>query len=168
MKVFVNLCLIAICATSLIIAGCSATASLNKIQTSNNYTNKLPLKAAVYIPSELSNREVITSPSTATCSVWKAKVNSGNGYYTAIESGLSAAIQVVNVVNTAPSPELAKTGGYDLLVTVNLANENSSVAVNPSVFSSTINSQFQVSFSLIFSDRNGQSLYSLHCQRIWF
>ena len=72
---------------------------------------------------------------------------------------LSAAIQVVNVVNTAPSPELAKTGGYDLLVTVNLANENSSVAVNPSVFSSTINSQFQVSFSLIFSDRNGQSLY---------
>ena len=97
MKVFVNLCLIAICATSLIIAGCSATASLNKIQTSNNYTNKLPLKAAVYIPSELSNREVITSPSTATCSMWKAKVNSGNGYYTAIESGLSAAIQVVDV-----------------------------------------------------------------------
>ena len=145
---------------SLILAGCSSTAALSMIQTSNTYANKLPLKAAVYIPPELSNREVLTSPTTFVCSAWKAKVNSGNGYYTAIESGLSAALQTVDVIKTAPTPELAKTGGYNLLVSVALSNENSSVTVNEGFLTNTINSQFQVSFTLTFSDSLGRSLYS--------
>jgi len=95
-----------------------------------------------------------------TCSAWKAKINSGNGYYTALESGLSAALQAVDVVKTAPSPELAKTGGYDLLINVNLSNENSAVTVNEGFLTNTINSQFQVSLSLSFADKDGHSLYS--------
>jgi hypothetical protein len=152
--------LIAILIISVTVTGCSSTASLSKIQTSNTYANKLPLKAAVYIPSELSNREIVTSPTTMTCSAWKAKINSGNGYYTALESGLSAALQAVDVVKTAPSPELAKTGGYDLLINVNLSNENSAVTVNEGFLTNTINSQFQVSLSLSFADKDGHSLYS--------
>ena len=145
---------------SALIIGCSSTATLGKTQTSNTYVNKLPLKAAVYIPPDLSNREIVSSPTTMTCSAWKAKINSGNGYYTAIQSGLAAALKEVNVINTVPSPESAKGEGYDLLITVNLSNENSAVTVNEGFLSNTINSQFQVSFSLTFTDRDGQSLYS--------
>lgn len=143
-----------------VLSGCSSSATLSKIQTSNTYTNRLPLKAAVHVPPDLSNREIEISPSTWTCSAWKAKINSGNGYRTAIESGLSAALQTVDALNTAPSPEIARDHGYDLLVTVNLSNENSAVTVSEGFFSSTINSQFQVSFSLSFADRDGQSLFS--------
>ncbi len=147
-------------AFAVITTGCSSTATLSKTQTSNTYTNKLALKTAVYLPPELSNREIVVSPSTQTCSMWKAKINSGNGYYTAIESGLSAALQSVDVVKVVPTPEMATTGNYDLLVTVNLSNENSSVTANEGFLTNTINSQFQVSFSLSFADKAGQSLYS--------
>lgn len=152
--------IIAAITISVIMTGCSSTATLNTIQTSNTYTNKLPLKVAIYVPSDMTNREVVVSPSTLTCSAWKAKINSGNGYLTAIVSGLSAAIETLVPVTTVPSPEMAKANGYDLLVTVNLSNENSSVTVNEGFFTNTISSQFQVSFTLSFADRNGQSLYS--------
>lgn len=145
---------------SFAISSCSSTATLSRTQTSNTYANKLALKAAVYIPPDLANREIVVSPSTQVCGLWKANVNSGNGYSSAIESGLSAALQAVDVVKVVPSPELAAPGTYDLLITVNLANENSSVTATESFFSTTINSQFQVSFSLSFADSTGQSLYS--------
>lgn len=145
---------------SMMVMGCSSTAELSTIQTSNTYANKLPLKAAVYIPSELTNREVLTSPTTFTCNAWKAKVNSGNGYYTAIQSGLSSALQTVDIINTTPTPQLAETGGYDLLISVALSNENSTVTVTEGFLTSTINSQFQVSFTLTFADSQGRSLYS--------
>ena len=147
-------------AFAVIITGCTSSATLSKTQTSNTYTNKLALKAAVYLPPEFSDREIVVSPSTQTCGMWKAKINSGNGYYTAIESGLSAALQSVDVVKIVPNPEMAATGKYDLLVTVNLANENATVAANEGFFSNTLNSQFQVSFNLTFADKGGQSLYS--------
>jgi hypothetical protein len=147
-------------AASTLVVGCSSTATLSTIQTSNTYTNKLPLKAAVYVPPDLSNREIVISPSTTVCGAWKAKISSGNGYQTAIESGLSAALQTLDAVKTFPSPEIGKSMGYDLLITVNLSNENSSVTASEGFLTNTINSQFQVSFSLTFADRNGQSLYS--------
>jgi len=149
-----------IAACTLWLAGCASTATLDQTQTSNTYTNKLRLKTAVYIPSALSNREIQVSPSTNNCSMWHAKINSGNGYRSAIESGLSSAVISTDVVDFVPSPELAKSGNYDLLVTVSLSNENASVSVNNGFLSNTINSQFQVSFSLTFADRNGQSLYA--------
>jgi hypothetical protein len=149
-----------IVASACIITGCTSSATLSKTQTSNTYTNKLALKAAVYLPPEFSDREIVVSPSTQTCGMWKAKVNSGNGYYTAIESGFSAALQAVDIVKTVPSPEMAATGKYDLLITVNLSNENASVTANEGFLSNTLNSQFQVSFSLTFADKDGQSLYS--------
>jgi Tfp pilus assembly protein PilX len=145
---------------AIIMIGCTSSATLSRTQTSNTYTNKLGLKAAVYLPPDFTDREIVVSPSTQTCSMWKAKINSGNGYYTAIESGLSAALQSVDVVKIVPTPEMAKTGNYDLLVTVNLSNENASVSVNEGFLTNTLNSQFQVSFSLTFADKNGQSLYS--------
>ena len=154
------LALTALLLFAVITTGCSSTATLSKTQTSNTYTNKLPLRGAVYLPSEFSNREVVVSPTTQTCGLWKAKINIGNGYYTAIESGLSAALQNVDVVKVVPTPEMAATANYDLLVTVNLSNENSSVTANEGFLTSSINSQFQVSFSLSFADRAGKSLYT--------
>jgi len=142
------------------LAGCSASATLNKIQTSNTYVNKLPLKAAVYIPPDLSNRVIQTRPTTMVCSAWKAEVNSGPGYYSSIQSGLSAALQSVDILKVNPTPEMAQSAGYDILITVNLQNENSGVTVSEGFFTNTINAQFQVSFGLSFADRRGQSLYS--------
>lgn len=144
----------------LLLVGCSSTAMLNKIQTSTTYSNKLPLKAAVYIPLELSDRELVATPSTMACGAWQAKIDAGGGYSTSIISGLSSAIKVVDVIKFAPTPEFARKEGYDLLITVSLGNENLSITVNEGFWASTINTQFQVSFTLSFVDNQGNSLYS--------
>jgi hypothetical protein len=159
MKAIASLVLtVAICA--IVFSSCSSTATLNRTQTSNTYANKLPLRAAAYIPPDLTNRKIVVSPSTQVCSMWKAEITSGDGYYSALESGLSAALQSVDIIKVAPSPEIARTGRYDLLITANLANENSSVTATESFLTNTLNSQFQVSFTLTFADSAGQSLYS--------
>ncbi len=144
----------------LLLVGCSSTAMLNKIQTSTTYPNKLPLKAAVYIPLELANRELLATPSTMTCSAWQAKIDAGDGYFTSIISGLSSAIKVVDVIKFVPTPEFARKEGYDLLITVGLGNENLSITVNQGLWTNTINTQFQISFTLSFVDNQGNSLYS--------
>lgn len=144
----------------LFLLGCSSTAMLNRIQTSTTYPNKLPLKAAVYLTQEIYERKVTTSPSTMTCSAWKAEVDVGEGYLTAILNGLSAALAKVDLVKTMPTPEFARNNGYDIVVNVNLINENLGITVNEGFWSNTVNTQFQVSFNLSFIDNQGNALYS--------
>ena len=142
------------------VAGCSTTATVGTIQTSNTYANKIPLKAVVYIPDELQNRIVIADPSTTLCSAWKAELTAGQAYRSAVENGLAAALESVQVVNVPPTPETAQQQNADLLVTVALSNENANITVNEKFLSSAINTQFQASMLLTIADRNGQNLYT--------
>ena len=141
-------------------SGCSTTATLNTIQTSSTYANRIQLKALVYIPAELQSRVVVAEPSTDICSAWKAELTAGPGYRSAIENGLSAALASVQVVNIAPTPEMAKQYKADILITTALSNENANIIVNEKFLSNTINTQFQASITLHFADQNGQTLYS--------
>ena len=142
------------------VAGCSTTATVGTIQTSNTYANKIPLKALVYIPDELQNRMVVADPSTTLCSAWKAELTAGQAYRSAVENGLAAALESVQVVNVPPTPETAQQQNADLLVIVALSNENANITVNEKFLSSAINTQFQASILLTIADRNGQNLYT--------
>jgi hypothetical protein len=143
----------------LVLIGCTSSAKVNQIQTSNNYPNKLKLSALVYIPTELSARTLKVSPSGG-CAGFSGSVDVSNGYQTAIKNGLMAALDKIEIVNSPPNPVMASDKHADILITCALSNENSSMNVNTSGFSTTINSQYQVSMNMQFMDRNGTSLYS--------
>jgi len=130
----------------LVYYGCSATATLSGIQTFNTYSNKLKMKVGLYIPSEIKDR--ITT------------VSSGNGYSTAIQSGLNSCIENVQLSNSPISPELAKTEGFDLYVIPQIVNENASVSVQESFLTNTINSQFQTSIALKFFNSSGETIFT--------
>ncbi len=140
--------------------GCSATATLSGIQTSNNYPNKLKIKVGLFIPSEIKDRLTTVGTSTMTCSAWKAQISSGNGYNTAIQSGLSACIEDVELSNSPINPEMAKREGYDLYVIPQIVNENASVSVQESFLTNSINSQFQTSLNFKFINKDGETIYS--------
>ena len=123
----------------LVYYGCSATATLSGIQTFNTYSNKLKMKVGLYIPSEIKDRITTVGTSTYVCSAWKAQVSSGNGYSTAIQSGLNSCIENVQLSNSPISPELAKTEGFDLYVIPQIVNENASVSVQETIFTYTSN-----------------------------
>ena len=140
--------------------GCSASATLSGIQTSNTYPNKLKMKVGLFVPSEIKDRVTTVGTSTYTCSAWKANISSGNGYYSAIESGLTSCIDNLSLSNSPINPESAQREGYDLYVIPQIINENASVSVQESFFSNTINSQFQTSVSLKFFNKNGETIYT--------
>lgn len=148
------------CVLILSLTGCMSNATLGTVQTSNTYTNKIQLKALVYIPGDIQNRTLSCSPSTYMCSAWKAVVVAGPGYKSAILSGLSAALESVQVVKTVPTPEMARQQKADLLVTVVLGNENANITVNEGFWTSSINTQFQASVTVNFMNNEGQSLYN--------
>jgi hypothetical protein len=140
--------------------GCSSTAALNGIQTSNTFANKVKLKVGLYLPSEIKDRVTVVGTSTMVCSAWKANVASGNGYYTAIQNGLSSCIEDVQISNSPISPESAQREGYDLYVIPQIVNENASVSVQESFFTNTINSQFQTSVNLKIFNNKGETIYT--------
>jgi hypothetical protein len=140
--------------------GCSASATLSNIQTSNTYANKLKLKVGLFIPPEIKDRMTTVGTSTNVCSMWKAQVSSGNGYNTAIQSGLSSCVEDLVLSNSPISPESAKSEGYDLYVIPQIVNENASVSVQESFLTNTINSQFQTSVNLKFFDSNGETIFT--------
>jgi|AntRauTorckE6833_2_1112554.scaffolds.fasta_scaffold05360_3 hypothetical protein len=143
------------------IAACSSTAKLSSesIHTSTKFQNKLPLKTAVYIPNELTNKKIKVTAASE-CNVWwkDPKVSIGNSYITAINNGLSSAIQSVNILKSPPS-ETANMDKYDLLIAVEMLDENASISHNTGAFKTSLNSQFEVSFTLTFK-KDGQTLYS--------
>lgn len=145
---------------TLLSTGCTSNATLDAVQTSSTYANKVKLNTLVYIPEDIRNRNLSCSPSTYICSAWKAEIVTGPGYESAIMSGLSAALASVRLVNTAPTPEMAEQLKADLLVTVVLSNENVNVTASEGSWTGSINTQFQASVTLNFMDRMGQSLYS--------
>jgi len=144
----------------LVYYGCSATATLSGIQTFNTYSNKLKMKVGLYIPSEIKDRITTVGTSTFVCSAWKAQVSSGNGYSTAIQSGLNSCIENVQLSNSPISPELAKTEGFDLYVIPQIVNENAFVSVQESFLANTINSQFQTSIALKFFNSSGETIFT--------
>lgn len=146
--------------TAGILTGCTSSAKLNQVQTSNNYPNKLKLKALVHMPADLSGKQLVVTPSTSECAGFKAEIDAGYGYLSSIENGLRAAIETVEMVQTVPSPEEATRRGADLIITVNLQNESAGLSMASSMFSATLNSQFQISFNLQYMDAGAQSLYS--------
>jgi hypothetical protein len=147
-------------AVTILYYGCSASATLSGIQTSNTYANKLKLTVGLYIPSEIKDRMTTVGTSTNVCSMWKAQVSSGNGYNTAIQSGLSSCVENLVLSNSPISPELAKREGYDLYVIPQIVNENASVSVQESFLTNTINSQFQTSVNLKFFNSKGETIYT--------
>ena len=140
--------------------GCSTAATLNRTQTSNTYPNKLKAKALVYVSPSLQSKVLIASPTTNECAAWKAEITAGQGHVSAIESGLSAAIESIEMVTVPPTPEAARERNAHMMITVNQANENANITVNSGFMSNTINSQFQTSLIVSFADAHGQSLYS--------
>ena len=143
-----------------VLTGCTSTATVNSVQTSHTYANKVKLKALLYVPDEIENRVLRTEPSTYICSAWKAEVDAGAGYRSAIANGLSAALASVQTVDKAPIPEMAKQEQAHLLVTAALGNENASITVSEGFWSNSINTQFQASVTMTFLDKDGQALYS--------
>ena len=139
--------------------GCTSTTTLNEIQTSNIYTNKLKLKVGLYVPSEIKEKSTVVGTSTIFCGAWKAQIASGNGYYSAIRSGLSSSVENVQLSNSPIDSELAQTEGFDLYVVPQIVNENASVSVVPTGLAWTIKSQFQTSISLKFIDSKGDTIY---------
>jgi hypothetical protein len=140
--------------------GCSATATLSGIQTSNSYPNKMKLKVGLFVPSEIKDRMTTVGTSTYTCSAWKAQVASGNGYFSAIQSGLSSCFETVQLSNSPISPEMAQRDGYDLYIIPQIVNENASVSVQESFLTNTINSQFQTSVSVKLLSPKGETVYT--------
>jgi hypothetical protein len=152
--------LIALFVLGVAAVGCSSTATLNRTQTSNTYPNKLKLKALVYVSPDLRNKKIVTTPSTTECGAWRAEIEAGQGFVSAVESGLSAALQSIETVEEPATPETARARGADIIVTVSQSNENANLTVNSGFMSNTINAQFQTSLILAFADKDGQSLYS--------
>lgn len=143
-----------------ILYGCSASASLGGIQTSNNYANKLALDVGLYVPSEIKDRMTTVGTSTFVCSAWKAQIESGSGFNTALISGISSCVENLDVSNSPINPEMAKRKGYDLYVLPQIVNENASVSVQESFLSNTINSKYQVSMNIKVFDVNGNTVYT--------
>ncbi len=79
---------------------------------------------------------------------------------TTIKNGLSACLKEIQIMDNVPSPEEAKNKNCDIIITVKLNNENSSISVSEGFLSYSINAQFQVSFIFDFTDQNGQHIYS--------
>jgi|GEM_PF-2343238 hypothetical protein len=147
--------------SSLFIVACSSTAKLSSesIQASTKFQNKLPLKTAVYIPNQFTNKEIKVNAASA-CNVWwkDPKINISNSYFTAIKNGLSSAIQSVDILKSSPS-QTANMNKYDVLITVKMLDENASISHNRGALKTSLSSQFEVSFTLTFN-KDGQSLYS--------
>lgn len=152
--------LIVIVLISILHFGCSATATLSGIQTSNTYSNKLKIRVGLFVPSEVKDRVTTVSTSTFICSAWKAVVNTGNGYNTALISGISSCIADLQISNSPISPELAKKENYDFYISAQIVNENASVSVQDNFFSNSISSQFQTSLNLKFFDQTGSTIFN--------
>lgn len=145
--------------------GCSSVATVNQIQTSTTYPNKLKIKALVYVPDDITNKIVPVRSSTDVCNMYNGEVNVGSAYFSAIESGLKSSLEVVEFVKSQPTPELIKMRGFDIGVSVNLQNENFSLTPSQVLgfFGNSIrqNAQYQVSFGLTFFDDSGSLIYSM-------
>jgi hypothetical protein len=148
----------------LLFVGCTSVATINKIQTSNIYANKLKLKALVYLQDDLTNRVVPVRSSTNICAAYNGEINAGSGYRSALESGLMASFYEVEFVQHPISPELLKQRNADVAIVVTMQNENLALTCTEVMgfFASGIrqNAQFQVAFGMTFSDINGNIIYS--------
>lgn len=155
-----NIILVSLLILSFLYYGCSSTAKLSGIQTSNTYSNKLKIKVGLFVPSEVKDRVTTVATSTFVCSAWKAVVASGNGYNTSLISGISSCIENLQISNSPISPELAKTEGYDMYIIPQIVNENASVSVQESFLTNTISTQFQTSLNLKFFNQTGETIYT--------
>jgi hypothetical protein len=143
---------------------CSSVATINKIQTSNSYPNKLKAKAVVYIPDDIANKILEIRSSTNVCNAYNGSINAGVGYKSAIESGISTALSEIEYSITPPNSEVLKQKKADLGIVITLQNE--SLALNSSEvsgFMSTTtrhNAQFQLSIGIAITNSEGNVLVS--------
>lgn len=150
--------------STVLIFGCTSTAVLNKIQTSNNYPNKLKVRALVYLSDDFKNRITPIKSSTNICAAYNGSIDVSSGYRSSIESGLNSCISEIEFVNVNPSPEMLKSKKADLTITVSIQNE--SFGLNCSEVSGFLtvgtrqNAQCQISFGLSYTDKDGKTLYS--------
>jgi hypothetical protein len=187
MRTYPGLCILAVLATSYV--GCSSSVTLNPTHATISKPNKLKVFALVYIPSELCTRQIVTHPQ-ASCLAFTSTIDAGSGYMSAIRSGLEGAMDSVEIMDTLPTPEMARLKHADMVIAVSLQNEEASIRVSlpqssaaadpsydiglhdghvtiketkpPSGGSGLvmIQTRFQCSIGLDFAGRDGQALYS--------
>jgi hypothetical protein len=141
--------------------GCTSQASIDRIETLNQYETKLPLTAFITVPAEIGERVIKTRPiSDGDCITFEAKVDAGKGFVTAVTSAFTAVFEHVTIAKQAPPESELMDKGYDVVVHTELLNEDAAVTVTDGIIFSNISTQYKVALKFAFYNMQGNAVFS--------